>query len=205
MLVFRGETFLYQNLEPHQIEPTKRVPRVSGLIWRGMRLLLHVTKLWRGGLTPLSNDGWFQILKRLVVDSTCYPGFVMSTYFLFHSSPMHIDVFGHYGWTWYFFIIVLYRSWTQPKFRRKKDETYWMFYVETDQRWKNNFLKQLMAIAPCVLKHVPAHVWRCLCITSCCFDILTNELSLHLGGVWLLSPYTGNLLIFVEAVSPTAN
>lgn len=77
--------------------------------------------------------------------------------------------------------------------RRKKDETFWMFYVETDQRWKNNFLKQLMAIAPCVLKHVPAHVWRCLCITSCCFDILTSELSMHLGGVWLLSPYTGNL------------
>ena len=29
---FRGETFLYQNPVPHQIEPTQTLPRVSGLI-----------------------------------------------------------------------------------------------------------------------------------------------------------------------------
>ena len=38
-VIFRGETILYQNLEPHQIEPTKRVPRVSGVIWRGIFLI----------------------------------------------------------------------------------------------------------------------------------------------------------------------
>ena len=37
-VIFRGETILYQNLEPHQIEPTERVPRVSGVIWRGIQI-----------------------------------------------------------------------------------------------------------------------------------------------------------------------
>ena len=39
-VIFRGETILYQNLEPHQIEPTKRVPRVSGVILRGIDFLI---------------------------------------------------------------------------------------------------------------------------------------------------------------------